>query len=126
MATLVTLLDVETEVESVWDTFLSSSPYSLGAIPSDTAAAVTTPRVEIVAEVIKWGPHQHTIASGTYSGRALYDQFLIRLSIAVHPWDAPESPHGLGRAESRVRFSKLPPPGSGLDPTNRREPHNRG
>lgn len=84
MATLVTLLDVEAEVEAVFVSFLSASPYSLARVSgSDSAAALNTPRVEVSVEVLKWGPHQHTVASGTYSGRALYDQFQLRLSIAV-------------------------------------------
>lgn len=101
MATLVTLLDVETEVETVLDAFFSASPYSLAAIGSDTAAALTTPRVEIVAEVVRWGPHQHTIASGTFAGRAVYDQFQLRLSLDVVY--QPEHAQGPGTIRGTVR-----------------------
>lgn len=83
MASLETLLDVETEVETCFDTVLSSSPYSLSAVPSDTAGALTKPRTEIVTEVRQWGPHQYVITGGTYVGRAVYDQFVVRLTIAV-------------------------------------------
>jgi hypothetical protein len=83
MATLDTVLDVETEVEAVFDTLLSASPYSLNAGGTDSAGELTTPRLEIKAEVTKWGPHQITIASGTYSGRRIYDQFQLRLSLDV-------------------------------------------
>ncbi len=84
MATLATLLDVETEVETSLDAFLSAAPYSLGAIPTDTKTAVTTPRVEIKSEVIKWGPHQsNAIPSGTYAGRRVYDQFAFRITLDV-------------------------------------------
>ncbi len=83
MATLITLLDVETEVESVYAAFFAAAPYSLSTKTSDTATDILTPRLEVVAEVIKWGPHQFTPASGTFSGVAIYDQFLIRTQLAL-------------------------------------------
>ncbi len=83
MASLETLLDVETEVEACFDTLLSSAPYSLSAVPSDTAGALTTPRTQVVAEVRQWGPHQYVVQGGTYAGRAVYDQFTVRLAISV-------------------------------------------
>ncbi len=90
MATLIVLLDVETEVETSLKAFLAATPYSLAAVTSDTAAEVTTPRVEVVAEVTKWGPHQITPASGTYAGVEIYDQFMVRsnLSIVYQPEQA--------------------------------------
>jgi hypothetical protein len=102
MASLETLLDVESEVEACFDSVLSSSPYTLAAIPSDTAAGITTPRTEIVAEVRQWGPHQFVIPSGTYQGRAVYDQFLMRLSIGV----VFQPEHGQGQASIRGTVRK--------------------
>lgn len=101
MATLETLLDVEAEVESVLDSFLSASPYSLSAVASDSATEVTTPRVNVVAEVMKWGPHQFTPTSGTYAGRAIYDQFLVRVSLDVVY--QPEHAQGQGSMRGKLR-----------------------
>lgn len=83
MATLITLLDVETEVETTLKTYLATTPYSLDAIASDSATDILTPRLEVVAEVVKWGPHQHTPASGTFAGVAIYDQFAIRSNLSI-------------------------------------------
>lgn len=83
MATLITLLDVETEAEYALKTYLAATPYNLAAVTSDGAAELTTPRVEVVAEVVRWGPHQYTPDSGTYSGVAIYDQFLVRTSLSL-------------------------------------------
>lgn len=102
MATLETLLDVESEVETVFASFLAAAPYSLGAIGSDTATDTTTPRVECLAEVIRWGPHQFSPASGTYSGRAIYDQFVIRLRLDV----VYQPEHGQGQGAIRGTLRK--------------------
>ncbi len=83
MATLITLLDVETEVESAIKGFLATAPYSLAAVTSDTAAEVTTPRIEVVAEVTKWGPHQYTPAAGVFAGVEIYDQFMVRSNLSL-------------------------------------------
>lgn len=83
MATLITLLDVETEVESCLDALLSASPYSLAAIGSDTNARLTTPRVECIAEVKRWGPHVYRVQAGTYAGRLIYDEFMLQATIRV-------------------------------------------
>ena len=101
MASLETLLDVETEVETVFASFLAAAPYSLGAIGSDTATDTTTPRVECLAEVVRWGPHQVTPASGTYAGRAFYDQFAIRLRLDVVY--QPEHAQGQGSIRGTLR-----------------------
>jgi len=100
VATLETLLDVETETEFAFDSLFSAAPYSLAAGGTDTAAALTTPRTEIKAEVIKWGPHQYTPATGTYAGRAIYDQFLVRLTLDV----VYQPEHGQGQASIRGKI----------------------
>lgn len=102
MATLETLLDVESEVEAVFAGFLAAAPYSLGAIGSDTATDTTTPRVECLAEVVRWGPHQFSPASGTYAGRAVYDQFVIRLRLDV----VYQPEHGQGQGAIRGTLRK--------------------
>lgn len=101
MATLETLLDVEAEIEAVLDSFLSAAPYSLGAVGSDSATLVTTPRINVVAEVQKWGPHQFTPTTGTYAGRAIYDQFLVRVSLDVV--FQPEHAQGQGSIRGKLR-----------------------
>jgi hypothetical protein len=83
MATLATLLDVETEVETSLDALLSAAPYSLAAIGSDTNAYLTTPRVQCIAEVKKWGPHCYRVASGAYAGRLLYDEFQVQVTVSL-------------------------------------------
>jgi hypothetical protein len=83
MATLATLLDVETEVETCFQSILAAAPFNLPAIASDSATDLLTPRVDVIAEVIRWGPHQITPASGTYAGVAVYDQFAVRLTLAL-------------------------------------------
>jgi hypothetical protein len=83
MATLITILDVETEVETCLQSIFAAAPFSLPAIASDSATDLLTPRVEVVAEVVQWGPHQITPASGTFAGVAIYDQFRVRATIAL-------------------------------------------
>ncbi len=101
MATLETVLDVETEVESVLDAFLSGSPYSLSAGGTDTAGRLTTPRTEIKCEVLKSGPHQYNITSGTYSGTNIFDQFQLRVTVDVVY--QPEQGQGPGSIRGKVR-----------------------
>ena len=51
MATLATILDVETEVETCFQSILAAAPFSLPAIASDSATDLLTPRVDVIAEV---------------------------------------------------------------------------
>lgn len=101
MATLITILDVETEVETCLQSIFAAAPFSLPAIASDSATALVTPRVEVVAEVIQWGPHQITPASGTFSGVALYDQFRIRATLALVY--QPEQAQSQGQLRGKLR-----------------------
>jgi hypothetical protein len=103
MATLVTILDVEAEVERAWAAMLSAAPYSLSATGSDTAAALTTPRTEVKAEVLRWGPHQFTPTGGASAGSALYDNFLVRLSLDVV--FQPEHAQGQGSIRGKLRVA---------------------
>lgn len=110
MATLETVLNVETEVESVIKTLLAST-YGLGAVTTDTAAALTTPRVECIAVVTRWGPHQYQIAGGTYAGRHIYDQFQLRLAIDV----VYQPEHGQGQGSIRGKLRKALSDRAGLE-----------
>ncbi len=101
MATLETILNIETEVESVLDAFLSGSPYSLSAGGTDTATRLTTPRTEIKCEVVKSGPHQYNITSGTYNGTNIFDQFQLRVRVDVVY--QPEQGQGPGGIRGTVR-----------------------
>ncbi len=101
MATLITLLDVETEVETCFQSIFAASPFSLPALTSDTATDLLTPRVDVVAEVIGWGPHQITPASGTFAGLAIYDQFRVRANLALVY--QPEHAQGQGQLRGTLR-----------------------
>jgi len=83
MATLEQLLDVETEVEGVFRTYLAGLISAATAYASDSNTEVTTPRIDVVATLIEQGRHQITIPAGTYANRPVYDQFRIRLDIGL-------------------------------------------
>lgn len=102
MATLQAILDVEGAVESAWDTLFSTALSGTSVITSDTATEVVTPRLECVATLKKWGPHQHTIASGTYSGRAVYDQFMVSTELRL----VYQPEHAQGQANLRGLLRK--------------------
>ena len=78
--TLAQWLDIETEAEKVFGAYLGTT-LGLPTVTSDSNASVTTARIEVFATVEQMGPHQLTIASGTYAGRRLYDQFLVTIAI---------------------------------------------
>lgn len=101
MATLVALLDTESAVESAWTTLFGAAMAGTSVIGTDTASEVVTPRVECVATVTKWGPHQHTIASGTFAGRPLYDQFLVSTDLRLV--FQPEHAQGQGSLRGALR-----------------------
>ena len=71
-------------------------------MPSDTATEQVTPRVACVATVTKWGPHQHTIASGTFAGRAIYDMFVVRSNVTL----VYQPEHAQGQASLRGGLRK--------------------
>lgn len=85
--TLETLLDVETEIESVFATYLGTT-LGLPVFKSDSDTSVSTPRIEVFATVEEMGPHQWMIPAGTYAGRRIYDQFRVSVNI-----DLVFSPH---------------------------------
>lgn len=83
MATLQQLMDVETEIETVFETYLDSIVTDATSYASDSNTELDTPRVDVVATLVEQGRHQITIPAGTYAGRPVYDQFRVRITINV-------------------------------------------
>ena len=81
MATLATVLDIETEVETVFYNYLATTLGITGVSKSDSATDQLTPRIGVVATLELDGWHQTTIASGTFAGRTLYDQKKVKLDL---------------------------------------------
>lgn len=79
---LQTLLDVETEVERAFGAYLTDT-LQLPAIKSDSDEDLQTPRVEVVATLLRDGPQVYQVTSGTYSGRYFWVQKFIRVSLAL-------------------------------------------
>jgi hypothetical protein len=77
---LYTLLDVETEVESVFAAYLGTT-LGLPTVTSDSNTVLVTPRVEIICELIDEGMNQATIPSGSLAGTVLYSQKHVRITI---------------------------------------------
>jgi len=83
MATLPDMLDVETEVEGVFKTFLATIVTAATIYKSDSDEENDTPNIGVVATLIEQGRHQITIPTGTYAGRPVYDQFRIRVDLSL-------------------------------------------
>jgi hypothetical protein len=81
MATLEQLMDVETETEGVFKTYLATVVPAATFYVSDTNVQNFTPSIRVVSTLIEQGRHQVTVPTGTYSGRPIYDQFRIRTDI---------------------------------------------
>lgn len=107
MATLATLLDVETEVETSVDALFSAAPYSLAAVGSDSNAYLTTPRVTCIAEVKKWGPHCYRVAAGVYAGRLMYDEFQVQVTVSLVYQPAHSQGPGAIRGAFRAALSDV-------------------
>ena len=91
MATLVTLLDTETEVERAFAAYLGTT-LGLPTVTSDSDSVLVTPRVEIVCTVNSDGGHEFTIPSGANAGLRLYDQKNVTVLIdLVYEPGAPTS-----------------------------------
>ena len=97
---LSTLLDIETEVETVFAGYLVTT-LGLPAIPSDTDASVVTPRVEVAATVTDQPTHQYKIPSGTYANRQIYDFFRVRVELRLVY--APSFAQGQGALRGKMR-----------------------
>ena len=77
---LATLLDIETEVESVFYGYLATT-LGLPAVESDSNTTLVTPRLEVICELIDEGMVQQTIPGGSLSGTVLYTQKHVRLTL---------------------------------------------
>lgn len=75
-----TLLDVETEVEGVFNAYLGTT-LSLPTVKSDSNTILVTPRVEIVCTLTEEGQHQFTIPTGVNAGLTFYDQKRVQVKI---------------------------------------------
>lgn len=95
MASLATILDLETEIEGVFYTYITGT-LGLASVKSDSSTILATPRVEITARISEMGPHQMLVASGTYAGRMIFDSFSINLGLdLVYSPDYAQSPGSL-------------------------------
>lgn len=77
---LPTLLDVETEVEGVFNAYLGTA-LGLPTETGDSNTILVTPRVEIVCTLLDEGEHQYTIPSGSNAGLTFYDQKRVQIKI---------------------------------------------
>ena len=83
MATLVQILDTETEAETVFNTYLTSALGLSITVVSDSNTELMTARLAINSTLLSEGPHQTNITSGTYAGRTLYDQKKLSMDISL-------------------------------------------
>lgn len=104
---LATLLDIETEVEGVFFSYLSGV-LGLPATESDSNQTLPTPRVEIICTLMEEGMHQVTIPSGSLAGTSLYDQKLVRLAIDLTYSPARVQSPNLLRGQLREAFANYP------------------
>src|ERR1035438_6898657 len=92
---LHTLLDIETEVESVFYGYLFTT-LGLPAIESDSSTTLVTPRLEIVCELLDEGMNQQTIPTCSLAGTVLYVQKHTRITLDLTYSPArPQSPNVL-------------------------------
>ena len=77
---LQTLLDIETEVETVFYNYLATT-LSLPAVASDSNMVLVTPRLEVICELLDEGMNQQTIPSGSLAGTVLYTQKHTRITL---------------------------------------------
>lgn len=83
MATLFDLLDVETEIERAFKTYLSGVVTASTIYQSDSNVENDSPALGVVAVLVEQGRHQITVSTGAYTGRPIYDQFRVRVDIAL-------------------------------------------
>jgi hypothetical protein len=92
---LQTLLDIETEVETVLYNYLFTT-LALPATATDTNATQVTPRLEVICELLDEGMNQQTIPSGSLAGTVLYTQKNCRVTLNLTYSPArPQSPNVL-------------------------------
>ncbi len=83
MATLAQLMDIEAEVEGSFKTFLATIVTAATIYKGDSNEENDTPNIGLVATLIEQGRHQITVPTGTYAGRPIYDQFRVRVDMAL-------------------------------------------
>lgn len=77
---LQTLLDVETECERAFTTYLTGT-LQLPAVGSDTDTDQQTPRIEATATLLREGGQIWQQTTGTYAGRYFYVQKFMRVNL---------------------------------------------
>lgn len=100
MATLDQLMDVETEVENCFATYLGTIVTASTFYKSDANVENDTPNIGVVATLIEQGRHQVTIPTGTYSGRPVYDQFRVKVDLTLKY----DPSYSQGQASLRARL----------------------
>lgn len=99
-----TLLDVETEVEGVFNAYLGTS-LGLPAVESDSNGTLVTPRIEIVCTLLEEGPHQYTVPAGAAAGLSYYDQKRVQIKVdLVYAPDKTSQAPGVLRGKLRQLF----------------------
>lgn len=93
---LQTLLDVETEVERAFAVYLTGT-LQLPAVKSDSDEDLMTPRLAVVASLIREGPQVYQQTTGTYAGRYFWVQKFVRVTL-----DLTYSPSG-GQNQGTMR-----------------------
>lgn len=76
-------MDVETEIESAFYTLLSSIVTAATIYKGDSNTENDSPNLGVVATLVEQGRHQITIPTGSYANRAIYDQFRVRVDLAL-------------------------------------------
>ena len=78
---LYTILDIESEVESVFKGYLTTTLGLSISDSSDTDKHLTTPRIEVLAVLLGDMEHMLIVPSGTYAGRRMWDFKRVRVEI---------------------------------------------
>lgn len=81
--TLEQLLDLETETENVFGTYLRTNLGLTDSYTSDSQADLPTPRIDCWAVLVSHGTHQNVIPSGSHAGRRIYDQNTVRINLQL-------------------------------------------
>lgn len=78
MATLEQLMDIEANTEAPFKSYLQTLVTAASIYRSDENVQNQTPSIRLVSSLVEQGNHQITIATGTYTGRPVYDMFRVR------------------------------------------------
>lgn len=83
MPTLQQMMDVEGEIETSFATFLGTIVTAATIYKGDSNTENDSPNLGVVATLIEQGRHQITVPTGTYVNRPIYDQFRVRVDLAL-------------------------------------------